>query len=253
MNIVEAYIKFKKQLIILISGLPGSGTLNLAKNIEKDFKLKLIDQNDYYILDYNVNVTLQNGITLINWYNDDSIEWNKLNIDINKYKSNGLVIFGISFPKNKIDADIDYHIHLNISKKMYMDKRKLFYEKNNQDYDIVSEKLKVNQLIYPYYFESLKNNKIDKFVDINELNDYQIYDNIFDILIDFINQYLIQRNNTKKTYTDSTPKVSKIDTDETISASLELSDTSKYSYDQDLDMISSLTDEDDILIKFVEL
>jgi uridine kinase len=54
MNIVEAYIKFKGQLIIFISGLPACGKLILAKTIQTDFSLKLLNQFDYYKEDYKV-------------------------------------------------------------------------------------------------------------------------------------------------------------------------------------------------------
>lgn len=48
MNVVEAYIKFRGQLVVLVSGLSGSGKTEIARNIERDFKLKFINLNDYY-------------------------------------------------------------------------------------------------------------------------------------------------------------------------------------------------------------
>ena len=48
MNIIDAYKKFNKQLIILISGMSGSGKSKLAKNIAEDFNLEVIKQNDFY-------------------------------------------------------------------------------------------------------------------------------------------------------------------------------------------------------------
>ena len=47
MNITEVYNKFNNQLIILISGLSGSGKTSLAHKIEKDFKLKCIKFADF--------------------------------------------------------------------------------------------------------------------------------------------------------------------------------------------------------------
>jgi uridine kinase len=53
MNIVEAYIKFNKGLIIVVSGISGCGKTTLARDIERDFNLKLIDQYDYYLEKYD--------------------------------------------------------------------------------------------------------------------------------------------------------------------------------------------------------
>ena len=113
MNIVEAYIKFKGQLIIFISGLPACGKMRLAKTIHKDFNLKLIDQFNYYKEDYNVTTQLKDGTTLINWYTDDAIDWSHLNEDIEKFKTEGLIVVGFSLPDDRVTLKPDYHIHLN--------------------------------------------------------------------------------------------------------------------------------------------
>ena len=48
MNIVEAFIKFNGQLIIFISGMPGSGKTSQAEQLSKDLKIKYIHIRDYY-------------------------------------------------------------------------------------------------------------------------------------------------------------------------------------------------------------
>ena len=48
MNYIEAYIKFKGQLVVFISGLSGCGKTKISKKISNSFKIKLIDQNKYY-------------------------------------------------------------------------------------------------------------------------------------------------------------------------------------------------------------
>lgn len=236
MNIVEAYIKFKGQLLIFISGLPGCGKLELAKNISQDFNIKIIDQYNYYIKDYSNTIKLPDGTEVINWYTDDAIDWDKFNEDINQMKIDGLIVVGISFPEDKIDSKPDYHIHLNISKQACMERRKMFLEKHKdeekykEDYNLVGsqvEKLKMNQLIFPYYLESTKKAKINKFLNINEMNNDNVYDVAFDSIIEMINKYLKQDTGSQKnqseseeTTTDtipasesslsSTPKVSKV-------------------------------------------
>ena len=47
MNIVEAYIKKRKQLIILISGFSGCGKTVIAKNISKDFNISFLNLNNF--------------------------------------------------------------------------------------------------------------------------------------------------------------------------------------------------------------
>lgn len=279
MNIVEAYIKFRGQLLIFISGLPGCGKLKLAKNIARDFKLKIIDQYDYYKKDYDVTVTLHNDIKLINWYTDDAVDWDRFNEDIDKFKTNGLIVIGVALIESKITSKPDYHIHLNISKQLCMEKRKDFLKEHKEKYaeeykslETPIEKLKMNQLIFPYYLESTKKSKINKFININDMTDNQVYDIAFDALIALVKKYLkqddvtnsevsktstLQSNNSNKSTksTDSsevrTPKVSKVskkkpniitEDEESISASMELLDEPKYSYDQELDMVTALSD-----------
>ena len=268
MNIVEAYIKFKGQLLIFVSGLSGCGKLALGKSIEKDFKLKLIDQFDYYKKDYDVTVSLPDGTKLINWYSDDAVDWDKLNDDIDKSKLKGLVVVGFSLPENKVRVP-DYHFHLNAPKQLCVEKRKTFLENNKEkheeEYKLIgtqTEKLKMNQLIFPYYLESIKNSKINKFINIKQgddkfLTEDEIYDEAYDILINFIRDFLYTPNATSSDNT-KTPKVTHVSKpkkefskfqrtdDESTSASFELGD-SDYIYDdkENMDMVSSLEDTDD--------
>ena len=293
MNIVEAYIKFKKQLLIFISGLPGCGKMELAKNISADFNIEIIDQFNYYKKDYSVTTTLPDGTELINWYTDDAIDWDKFNKNINEMKEKGLIVVGISFPSDKIEATPDHHIHLNISKQLCMEKRTEFLnkhkdeEKYKEDLELIgtqTEKLKMNQLIFPYYLEAIKNAKINKFININELNENQTYDIAFDLLLDMIKKYLKQdqysetsseqTTETIQSTTDSenshTPKVSRITKlntnykkpnnkkkqktnkggkDETMTIHAEMlsepRNTYEYQTNESLDMIEKLTDPEE--------
>lgn len=268
MNIVEAYIKFQGKLLIFVSGLSGCGKSTIGKRIAKDFKLKLIDQFDYYKKDHNTKVTLPDNTTIINWYMDDAIDWDKFNNDIDEFKTNGLVVIGFSLPEDKMTSMHDFHIHLNISKQICMEKRKAFLEKYKDKYeeeykliDTPTEKLKMNQVIYPYYIESTKKSKINKFVNMNTMTDDEAYDDIFNVLIKFISDYLYQpRTNTNqspKSTTINTPKVTDIassvsentnntDTIDSLSTSLELLSEPQYVYDQsdDLDMVTFLSKKD---------
>ncbi len=131
-NIVEAYKEFNGQLIILISGLSGSGKTILAENICRDFKLKEINVRDYYKKDYNETIKLPNEKTVVNYDTDDAVDWTKLNEDINKLKKDGVVVIGHVFPTDKLDFKADYHTHLKISKQE-LKKKRLEYIENHKE------------------------------------------------------------------------------------------------------------------------
>lgn len=197
-NYVERYIEYKKQLIILVSGLPGCGKNTLTKNIAGDFKLTILDQKDYYLLDYNEKRKLPNDVEVINWYQDGSIDWKKLNQDVNKHKDKGVILTGLALIEEKLEFDADFHLHLSISKKKCMEKRTVYFTKNKDqfktDFELIgsaTEKLLMNQMLFPYYLETIKRSKIDKFINGNELSSEQIYDKAFSYLIEYrIHNYL---------------------------------------------------------------
>jgi len=246
MNIIEAYIKFNNQLIILISGLPGCGKLELAKNLARDTKLHLLDENDYYIKNYDEKIQLTDEISITNLYTDKAIDWDLLNSDIDKFKSKGVIVVGFSFPKDKIKPKIDYHLHLNIPKQICIEKRKEFLEKHKdkypEDYKLIGspiENLKMNKLIFPYYLEakSQNNTHIDKILNINYKEDDPVYDEVFDIIINFIQLKLKKKEQPK------TPKVTEVS--KNLSADVELSEDNPSMYelltDTDSDMITELS------------
>lgn len=255
MNIVEAYIKFNGQLVVLISGLPGCGKTGLGKSIARDFKIRLIDQYHYYKKDYDNKTTLPDNTVIVNWYTDDAIDWDKFNEDINAEKKNGVVVVGVSLPEDKLEFHPDTHIHLKISKQQCLEKRKIYLEKNKDDYpeeyellNTPAEKLKMNLLIFPYYLETTKKEKINKFININEIDDDKIYDEVFDYLINLIQNYLnspISETTPKVTKTsENMSTISKLQTIDTISTSIELLDEPRYTYDDELDMVTKYQDSE---------
>lgn len=201
MNVVEAYIKFKSQLIIFVSGIPGCGKTGLAKRISHDFKLSYLDQTDFFKEKYDDEVTLPDGTKVINIYTDEAVDWDRFTKAINDKKSKGIVVVGVSFPDSiiKPKVDVDYHINLSISKQRCMEIRKEYLEKHKDDYpeeyaqlDTPVEKLKMNRLIFPYYLESVKNSTIDYKIPGNEITNDQIYDQAFGLIISFIENYLYE-------------------------------------------------------------
>ena len=82
MNILQAYIKKYKQIIILILGLPCSNKSEIAKEFGIDLDLEVVKINDYLIKDKYKEVDIDG--TKIKLYEDsENYEWKKLNLTIN--------------------------------------------------------------------------------------------------------------------------------------------------------------------------
>jgi len=214
MNVVEAYIKFRGQLIILMSGITGCKKTKFAKMLAKEFSIKFVDQMDYYVEKYDEKIDMPDGTKIINWYSDNAIDWDKLNTDINKYKNTGVIVTGFSFSKDRIDFDSDFHIHIKLSKKLCIEKRRKFLQKYQKkypdEYSVINtekELLLMNKLIYPYYLESLKNSSINKFINMDELDDEKAYDTIFDSVIEYIQDW-----HSKNRQVDKTESIGDIET-----------------------------------------
>jgi cytidylate kinase len=186
-NVVEKYIESNKQLIILISGLSGSGKSELGKNVSNDFKIKLLNMKTFYKPTFNETLKMPNEKIVVNYDTDDAIDWDKFNKEINEVKQKGVVVISPVFPTDKLNFNPNYHIHLKISKQELKKKRTEYIEKHkDKNFDLETELLRVNVATYPYYLNSLKRMKIDKFIDVTEMTDDEIYDIIFDSIIKFI-------------------------------------------------------------------
>ncbi len=228
MNIVEAYIKFNSGLIILISGLSGSGKTKLMTSIERDFKIKGINIEIFCIKENNKTVTLPDGVIVKDWDHIDSYDWNKINKTINENKPKGIVVCGPYFPTDKLDFKPDFHINIKISKQQLIQKRH-DYIKNNptkcksllQFLDTPTETLIINKITYPHFLEYIEKSKIDKFINAHELNSDQIYDQATDYLFNKIQSYL---NDHDKNLKRSNPKISNLNSSEDNSQIIDESD-----------------------------
>lgn len=214
MNIVEAYIKFNEELIIIISGLSGSGKTKIASFIERDFKIKKINIDDFCIKENDRIVELSNGVKVKDWDHIDSYDWDKINESINSNKKSGVVICGPYFPIEKLKVNKYFHIQIKISKQKLIEKRHE-YIKNNPEkckdlvkyLDTPTESMIINKITLPHFYEytTPEKSKIDKYINIKnnetgeELNEDQIYDKVADFLFFKINEYLNNYNKTVKT------------------------------------------------------
>jgi cytidylate kinase len=206
-NIVDVYKENNEQLIILISGLSGSGKSSLGENISRDFKIELLNTNKFYIKDYNEKYQLPNGKEVINYDQDNAFDWDSMNNEINKKKKDGIVVIGSVFPTDKLNFKPDFHVHLKISKQLLKDNRMKYIEKHQEkNFDTETETLRINILTYPYYLNTLKRMKMDKFIDVTELNEDEIYDIVFDSIINYIkNNVYDPKVISKYKKTESTP------------------------------------------------
>uniref|UniRef100_A0A6C0EC07 Phosphoribulokinase/uridine kinase domain-containing protein n=1 Tax=viral metagenome TaxID=1070528 RepID=A0A6C0EC07_9ZZZZ len=200
MNVVEAYIKFRGQLVVLVSGLSGSGKTEIARNIERDFKLKFINLNDYYKKDYGKIVEI-NDQKIIDWDSADAIDWVKFNDDISQYKKDGLVACGFIFPTEFLKFDTDIHFHVKIGKTNLLEKRHQYLEKKKDEEKVLYELkendielLILNKITLPHYYHYLERSKIMKFLNANENSIEKLYDDVFDYIIQFVQSYHEERH-----------------------------------------------------------
>jgi len=180
LNLVEAYIKYNKKLVIFISGLSGCGKTNLSKKLSQLLHVKLLEQNNYYKKNYNKITTLPNSRKLINRNTDDAIDWDKLNLDLKKYSPGGVILSGFGLPQDLIKIKPDYFISLAIKKDDCLDKRIKFINKNKEkfkrEYSYLqdgTEKLIMNLLVFPYFLSCNKRSKID--INISVVSNSQVY------------------------------------------------------------------------------
>jgi hypothetical protein len=201
MNIIEAYIKFNSQLIILISGLSISKKTRISKQTAELFKIRYINLNNYYKSreDISDRFELPDKTNIINYYTDNSINWDKFNKDINDIKYQGVIISGLTFPSDKIKFKVDCHISLTQNKQDYIKQREDFITKYKnkyiEEYKLLTNNLDkyiVNNLIYTYITNSKKDNNINKTIYTSDLNFDDVYDQVFNSLIKFIEVSLKQ-------------------------------------------------------------
>jgi len=206
-NIVEVYKILKGQLIIMLTGLPGSNRKGHIEGLISLFKLKEIDIKNYVSEDKTENISLPSGKVIKNYDSISIYNWDKINEDVDKYKKDGVLLWGIVIPDENLKFKPDFHIHIKISFKKYITNRHAFLKKrandsdsdNNSDnndnilYNIIDtpdEKYLLENIISINYYENLKKSTIQKFFNANEKTFDEIDQEIFDYLITKIDEYV---------------------------------------------------------------
>lgn len=189
MNILEAYIKKYKQIIILILGLPCSNKSEIAKELVEDLGLQILNINDYLKKDTFIEKTVSD-IEFKLYEHPDNYDWKTFNEDVNAKKSNGIILYGNYIDKDKIDFDIDFcyffSMNTNLCKNILIEKQLLPYKEDD-------EKVKVyfKDIFNPIYEQLKQDLKINKFFNIKENTTFdEVYDEVFDNLMMLIKKII---------------------------------------------------------------
>jgi cytidylate kinase len=192
-SIIEAYTDFNNQLIIAISGLSGTGKGEVAKSLGNKLNLKHLKLVDYHKKNFKEIKKISSGKEVINWDHPNSIDWEKLKKDIEKYK-NQVIISGQFFPKEYLTFNVDIQINISLNKQKVLEKRNdINKEKNKKTKKKVGEndtKLIFNQITFPQYLEFLKESKVNKFINANEISIEEVKITAFEYIIKFITEKL---------------------------------------------------------------
>jgi hypothetical protein len=215
MNIVEAYIKFNKHMIIIISGLSGSKKTKIAHDIGNFLNIEILNIEKHIIKDNEIMVELPNNISVKDWDDINTFNWDEINEIANSKKEKGLIICGPYFPTHKLKFSVDYfHIHIKTSKENLINSREK-YILDNKDNESLSDITKhidtplfskiismtINNITYPHYIEYNKDSKIDKYINTKDLSLDEIFDKSIEFLFykitEFLNNY-DENNSTSK-------------------------------------------------------
>jgi hypothetical protein len=104
---------------------------------------------------------------------------NKRVNDLIDKKKQGLVVCGPAFPQDELDFRVDVHIHLSVTKTMAAE-----FDKS---------------LDYDKYIESLKTNRINKYINVKPGYDIE---KIGDAVFDFVISNIDSKVHPKKEYKD---------------------------------------------------
>lgn len=213
--------------------------MNIDNYCKKDF--------EKYVDIYNDN----QKIRINDWDHIEAYDWDKINNDVNDKKKNGVVICGPYFPIDKLKFNVDFHVHIKISKQKLIEARHEYIKNNPEKCKSLVEHLNtsmeaaiINKTTYPHYLDYLQKSKIDKYINANELTLDVVYDNTSNFLFNKINEFLnnynknIISNNTNTTNTTNS-------TDDSDNSDKKIDEP--INYDDDEAVYLGTTDGDDYI------
>jgi uridine kinase len=203
-NIIDAFLKYNKQFIVIISGLSGTNKSKICQKITSKLDFVYINARNFIEKDKYEEIELPNKKTVKVWYN---YKWDNMIEKVKENKNKGVILCGEYFPSDKLgDLYIDQHFHIKLAKQNIIKKRLEYINKlNDKDkeefHDDETETLIINQSVYPYYLDILQKSRINKFINVNEMIDMKedeyiekVSDIILDSIINHIVEYLKNKN-----------------------------------------------------------
>jgi len=205
-NIIDAFLKYNKQMVILVSGLSGTNKSKICQNLSKELNIKYLNTRDFINTEKYEEIELPNKEKVKIW---KEYKWDEIIDEINKEKENGVIVSGENFPKDNMGSlKIDIHLHIKLAKQNLI-KRRLDYihslsdEEKNKFYSDDTESLIISQVVMPEYYDILQKSHINKFINANEYHEAglkeeefneKITDRIFDEIIKHIVEFLKNKN-----------------------------------------------------------
>jgi hypothetical protein len=204
MNIVEAYIKENKQMVLLISGFSGSGKTIISRSLLKDInksnkeKVTFLNLNDFLKSESEYKNVIEVGeLKVIDWDSPDAVNWEEFNKKVNEIKNEGVIVSGFAFPKDKINFKVDLHIHLKMLKDDLIKNRADFTaekidDKTSRVAEIGEEMEKriLNKITFPHYLNSLQTSAFNKMINVKYGEVKEAYDEVFAYIMEEIKKKL---------------------------------------------------------------
>lgn len=160
-------------MIILISGLSGTGKTTLGKLLSEFIPDSSFTDLDWFYHKDKPTFRLSSGKVLKNWDAVASIDWQKFNEHVLNLQTSTKIVVGFVLPQELLKFKSDKHFHLiysfdfddelNIGKCIETrQKSKNFTE----DQKIQEDKLMVRESVYPFYKECLDHMKFDQIISV---------------------------------------------------------------------------------------
>jgi len=172
-NIYEAYLYKYKKFIIAFSYTPGLDIQPIINDMKNTFNLITIKLDgpdmlksdfefNYDKLNKDIEKVLNNNKTRLN--NSEPL-----------YYGQGILLYGLNFPQDKINSLIDLQLHFSTSLGSFL---KSFTDKNNNPLYTTDD--------YNKFKDIMASNKINKYFNIkSEITD-DVNDVVFDKIIDYL-------------------------------------------------------------------
>lgn len=151
------------QLLVVISGLSGAGKTYWGMQLAKLLGLTFIDQDSFYKPIWSLpKFTFSTGLEMHNWDCLEALDTKKQNQIIGKKIKKGVILSGFACRKDIFEHRISVHIHLEITQETCFLRRQDQHKDHAEDGAMI-----VNELVYPFYLETVKNSDIDATIDAN--------------------------------------------------------------------------------------